>query len=375
VMSWRAVLARAAAVAAGAALVCAGSSPTVRAPALVVMAATAGSSVAPTAATARAEARRAEAEVRALTTRLRTADRTYATAVSSVGRRVADSVLADAAADDARRRAESASALRDRTARALYINGGQAGLVASVLRADDPQDLALRVLGMRQVLSDARTSAEQARAAAGRSADAANRAAAGADASVVVADDLARRAADVEELLGQAQRTLDRLSERASRLAEAERAAWAVAEARARAVASRQAALTDVRATLPPSGYLALYRSAAATCPGLRWTLLAAVGQVESGHGRNVGPSSAGALGPMQFLPATFRAYAVDGDHDGSTDPMSPADAVFTAARYLCSGGAGSASGVPGALLRYNHAQWYVDLVLRVEQQMIAQQP
>jgi membrane-bound lytic murein transglycosylase B len=130
-----------------------------------------------------------------------------------------------------------------------------------------------------------------------------------------------------------------------------------------------------VRATLPPSGYLALYRSAAATCPGMRWTLLAAVGQVESGHGRNVGPSSAGAVGPMQFMPTTFRAYAVDGDGDGRTDPMSPADAVFTAARYLCGGGAGSASGVRAALFRYNHAQWYVDLVLQVEQRLVATQP
>jgi membrane-bound lytic murein transglycosylase B len=53
---------------------------------------------------------------------------------------------------------------------------------------------------------------------------------------------------------------------------------------------------------------------------------------------------------------------------------MSPADSVLTAARYLCASGAGSASGVSGALLRYNHAQWYVDLVLRVEHQLLVEQ-
>src|SRR4051812_17827818 len=184
VMSWRAVLARAAAVAAAAALLCAPSGAARSLVATAVTEAGAGSvsaaragSVSADAAAARAEAAGAEAQVRSLTARLRTADRTFAIAVSSVGRRVADSVLADAAADDARRRAAAAAAVRDRTARALYINGGQAGLVASVLRADDAQDLALRVLGMRRVLADARGAADDARTVAGRSAAAATRAA------------------------------------------------------------------------------------------------------------------------------------------------------------------------------------------------------
>jgi len=67
----------------------------------------------------------------------------------------------------------------------------------------------------------------------------------------------------------------------------------------------------------------------------------------------------------MQFMPATFAAYAVDGDHEGRTDTSSPADAIFTAAHFLCLHGAGSGpAGVAAALLFYNHAGWYVDLVV-----------
>ncbi|PZS32254.1 MAG: hypothetical protein DLM59_08540 [Pseudonocardiales bacterium] len=97
----------------------------------------------------------------------------------------------------------------------------------------------------------------------------------------------------------------------------------------------------------------------------MSWSLLAAIGQVESGHGRNPGTSSAGARGPMQFLPATFAAYAVDGDHDGHLDIDSPADAIYTAAHYLCANHAGMGpAGVRDAVFRYNHAQWYVDMVV-----------
>jgi membrane-bound lytic murein transglycosylase B len=72
----------------------------------------------------------------------------------------------------------------------------------------------------------------------------------------------------------------------------------------------------------------------------------------------------------MQFRPATFDSYAVDGNHDGRTDPWNPADAIFTAAHFLCSNGAGSALGVQRALLHYNNAQWYVDLVLAAQQKI-----
>lgn len=110
--------------------------------------------------------------------------------------------------------------------------------------------------------------------------------------------------------------------------------------------------------------YLELYQHAATTCRGLPWQVVAAIGQIESDHGRNDGPSAAGAVGPMQFLPSTFNAVAVDGDHDGKVNPYDPYDAVYTAARLLCQDGAGSSAGRYGAVFSYNHADWYVREVL-----------
>jgi transglycosylase-like protein with SLT domain len=116
-----------------------------------------------------------------------------------------------------------------------------------------------------------------------------------------------------------------------------------------------------------PSSYLALYQeSAAQYCPGLSWTVLAAIGQIESGNGANVGPSSAGALGPMQFLPSTWREWGIDGFGDtGAPDIMNPFDAVPSAARMLCADGAAKGGqGLRQAIFDYNHANWYVDEVL-----------
>jgi membrane-bound lytic murein transglycosylase B len=86
---------------------------------------------------------------------------------------------------------------------------------------------------------------------------------------------------------------------------------------------------------------------------------------VETHHGRGTMVSSAGALGPMQFLPGTFARYAVDGDHDGKADIMDPADAILSAAPYLCANGAGAGGQqLYSAIWHYNHADWYVRLVL-----------
>ncbi len=116
-----------------------------------------------------------------------------------------------------------------------------------------------------------------------------------------------------------------------------------------------------------PTTYLQLFEDSAADyCPGLSWTVLAAIGQIESGDGANEGPSSAGALGPMQFLPSTWALWGIDAfGQTGSPDIMNPYDAVPSAARMLCADGAaaGGAS-LRDAIFDYNHADWYVDEVL-----------
>jgi hypothetical protein len=118
-------------------------------------------------------------------------------------------------------------------------------------------------------------------------------------------------------------------------------------------------------APMPKREYVELYKEAAEEYGfGRDWYVLAAVGQVESNHGQNTGPSSAGAMGPMQFLPSTWATSGVDGNGDGAANIMDPEDAVPAAAGYLKEGGA--PRDWYAALYSYNHADWYVKKVFAV---------
>lgn len=120
-----------------------------------------------------------------------------------------------------------------------------------------------------------------------------------------------------------------------------------------------------------PEQMLWLYVAAARTCPGLPWSVLAAIGTLESDNGLSNAPgvwsgsNFKGAQGPMQFEPATFQEYATVGPGgEIPPSPYNPPDAVFSAARMLCANGASSPTGLPNAIFAYNHADWYVREVL-----------
>ncbi|WP_170224001.1 NlpC/P60 family protein [Actinokineospora cianjurensis] len=129
-----------------------------------------------------------------------------------------------------------------------------------------------------------------------------------------------------------------------------------------------QQAITDI-----PTDYLNLYLAAAPTCPDLSWSILAAIGKIETDHGRSQlpgvkdGENNKGAGGPMQFLAATFNS--VTARHTlppGGAIPPSrynPHDAVFAAAHLLCDNGINRGD-LDAAIYSYNHADWYVAQVL-----------
>jgi hypothetical protein len=116
---------------------------------------------------------------------------------------------------------------------------------------------------------------------------------------------------------------------------------------------------------IPYKRYVQIYKAAAKRYGFAEdWYVLAAVGKVESNHGENMGPSSAGAMGPMQFLPSTWQQFGVDGNGDGVANIMDPEDAIPAAASYLKYGGA--PEDFYAALYTYNRAGWYVREVLGV---------
>ncbi|OBI41833.1 transglycosylase SLT domain-containing protein [Mycobacterium sp. E796] len=122
-------------------------------------------------------------------------------------------------------------------------------------------------------------------------------------------------------------------------------------------------AMTAVRDTLPawsieppaPAEELLGYYHQAESESGVGWNYLAAINLVETRLGSIHGVSTAGAQGPMQFLPGTFANYGQGGDIN------SPHDSIMAAGRYLAANG--FAGDRDHAIYRYNHANEYVRAV------------
>jgi len=177
---------------------------------------------------------------------------------------------------------------------------------------------------------------------------------------------------------------------------------------------TRAAALAPGSPSSIPQAALAAYQRAEAvinkadTSCSLPWELIAAIGRVESDHGRyggntldeegvarpgiygialngknntqDISDTDAGqydndtrhdrAVGPMQFIPSTWAVVGVDGDSDGTRDPQDIDDAALATAVYLCSGedDLSTEKGQRASVYRYNHSNAYVDLVLEIMQ-------
>src|SRR4051812_31962579 len=124
-----------------------------------------------------------------------------------------------------------------------------------------------------------------------------------------------------------------------------------------------------------PAHYLSLYRLAGRGS-GVPWRVLAAIGSIESDHGRSRAPGVRSGLnrhgccaGPMQFNlrdgpPSTWQRYRVDGNHDGARDVYDPVDAIPSAATYLHILLARTGGNLRAAILAYNHSPAYVSAVL-----------
>jgi cell wall-associated NlpC family hydrolase len=111
----------------------------------------------------------------------------------------------------------------------------------------------------------------------------------------------------------------------------------------------------------PPANLIPIYKEAARRYD-LPWTVLAAINKIETDYGQDVKTSSAGAIGWMQFMPSTWRQYAVAGTPGTTADPDNARDAIFAAAHLLSADG--GRAHLRRAVYSYNHADWYVDEVL-----------
>ena len=187
-------------------------------------------------------------------------------------------------------------------------------------------------------------------------------------------EELRRKEARLEASVSQVRDGKTRTDARIQRLEEAERqrirstkpatGGPAVQRGRELRVARNNIVARPVE-SISKKRYRKLYRESAKKYGfGKDWYILAAVGKVETNHGENMGPSSAGAMGPMQFMPSTWESSGVDGNGDGVANVMDPEDAIPAAAKYLKTGGA--PKDWYAALYSYNHADWYVKKVLGV---------
>jgi membrane-bound lytic murein transglycosylase B len=303
-------------------------------------------------------------KVHALQTQAKAAEQRYQQAFSAVADSVSASINDDQASSEVVTQAADAQAILDERVQSLYESGGELDTDAAILTAGSVTQLVdrneLASSAAKSQLSSVHSAISQVRAATAAAAAAERR----AHRKIGTERTVAAAANQVSSLLAQESALLKQANKQ---LVAVRKAAAALAAQAANFSAITAASIAGLHILPPSAQYLALYRAAAPTCPGLSWTVLAAIGQVETGHGRNQSTSSAGAQGPMQFEPATFAAYAVDGDHDGVANIGDPADAIFTAAHYLCANGGGlGGSALDGAILHYNHAQWYVAMVLKL---------
>ena len=122
----------------------------------------------------------------------------------------------------------------------------------------------------------------------------------------------------------------------------------------------------------PPKFLVKIYQ-AAAHHYRIPWQVLAAINYVETHYGKDLAVSPAGAIGWMQFMPATWAEYGESVNLKGKPaggmpDPWDPTDAIFAAAKYLTA--AGARRNLPGAVYAYNHAGWYVQEVLSIAEEI-----
>ncbi len=135
----------------------------------------------------------------------------------------------------------------------------------------------------------------------------------------------------------------------------------AQAEAFAAALAGSAASTQALSFYRIPLFLLPIYQAAAVQY-GVPWQILAAINEIETNYGTDQSVSTAGAVGWMQFMPATWIQYGVDALNAGYADPYNPVDAIFAAARYLRA--AGAATNLHAAILAYNHSEEYAQSVL-----------